>query len=193
MLRPTPSTVKTLFALSGNRCSYRGCEEVLTDPTWGAVNCDIAHIAGEAPRAPRFDPAMSDSDRRSFDNLMLLCPTCHRRVDSLQPEEHPVDLLREMKRQHEERVEPIGAWTDEVEVDRLVQLTLAAFAVSDGRRRADFGAQVKQAREDRGLSHHALGKLAGMSGRTVRDIEMGQSNTLASTYDKLSQALDLGA
>lgn len=192
VLRPTPSTVKTLFALSGNRCSYRGCEQVLTDPSWGAVNCDVAHIAGEASRAQRFDPTMSDADRRAFDNLMLLCPSCHRRIDSLQPDEHPVGLLREMKRQHESRVEPIEAWAEGIDVERFVRMALASFDASDGRRRTDFGALVRQAREERGLSHHALGKVAGVSGRTVRDIELGRSNTLASTYDKLTSALDLG-
>jgi ribosome-binding protein aMBF1 (putative translation factor) len=163
----------------------------LSDPAWRAVNCDIAHIAGEAPGAPRFDSTMTDEDRRRFDNLLLLCPSCHRRIDRLEPEAHPTELLAEMKRQHECRAEPASAWADEMEVARVVRLALTAFGSGEGRRRADFGEAVRSAREARGLSHNALGKLAGMSGSTVRDVEDGRSNTLASTYEKLARALDL--
>jgi hypothetical protein len=102
---PSITVLKTLFALSGNSCFYRGCEEKLTDPAWQQVNADVAHICGEKPTAPRFDRSMSDQARNDFSNLMLLCPGCHRRIDRLRPQDHSVDTLREMKAQHEQRAD----------------------------------------------------------------------------------------
>ena len=62
---PSLPAVKTLFALSGNVCAYRGCEVKLTDPAWTKVNADVAHIRGEKPGAARSDPLMTDAERDS--------------------------------------------------------------------------------------------------------------------------------
>jgi hypothetical protein len=53
---PGLTAVKTLFALSCNRCAHEGCDERLTDPHWQRVNADVAHIRGEKPGAARYDP-----------------------------------------------------------------------------------------------------------------------------------------
>lgn len=91
------TVIKTLFGASPNVCSYRGCDEKLTDPGWKEVNAEIAHICGERPGAARYDPSMSDEERNGFDNLLLLCPKHHKLIDRLDPGGHPVELLREMK------------------------------------------------------------------------------------------------
>lgn len=54
--KPGLTTIKTLFALSCNRCAYPGCDLRLTDPAWGGVKADIAHIRGEKPGAARYAP-----------------------------------------------------------------------------------------------------------------------------------------
>jgi hypothetical protein len=96
MARPSLSVVKTLFALSGNICAFQdereACEQHLTNPAWKEVIADIAHIAGERPGSARFDPSMTDIERHSYENLMLLCPTHHRTIDRLGPD----DLNRHM-------------------------------------------------------------------------------------------------
>lgn len=101
--RPTITTVKELFALSRNVCALPTCDESLTRPEWGEVNADIAHIEGEREGAARWNPSMTDDERRSFPNLMLLCPKSHRLVDRLRPQDWPVERLQKIKEDHEGR------------------------------------------------------------------------------------------
>jgi hypothetical protein len=120
---PPIPVAKTLFALSGNVCAYDGCEEKLTDPSWTTVKADIAHICGDRPGAQRFDPSMTDAERDSFDNLILLCPNHHRMIDGLEPERHTVEMLREMKQRHESRWE--RAWASEDALWRFAALAVS--------------------------------------------------------------------
>ncbi len=119
---PSWPTVKTLFATSGNTCALDGCDQQLTDPAWQQVQADIAHIHGETPMAARHDPSMSPAERRAFENLMLLCPNCHRTIDSLRPDDFPVGRLVEMKQRHEERYE--GTWASDELLDQFSLLLL---------------------------------------------------------------------
>ena len=98
---PGITVVKTLFELSGNQCYYPGCEELMTREGRQQVNGDIAHICGEKPGAARYDEALG-ARVDDFENLMLLCPSHHRLVDHLEPDNYPVEQLRQMKAQHEE-------------------------------------------------------------------------------------------
>ncbi|RIK04518.1 MAG: hypothetical protein DCC49_13345 [Acidobacteria bacterium] len=123
--------MKALYALSGNTCAYRRCEVKLADPSWGGVRADVAHIRGARPGSPRYDLTMSDAERHSFENLILLCPNCHRLVDVLDPDGHPVELLEEMKREHEERGQQAIGFASEAEQDRVALLLIEALGVSD--------------------------------------------------------------
>jgi hypothetical protein len=119
-------TVKALFATSRNTCALDGCEQQLTDPTWHQVQADIAHIRGEHPMAARYDASMSQSERSAFNNVMLLCPNCHRTVDRLMPDDFPVGRLVEMKQRHEEQCDI--RWVSEEQLNHFSQLlTFSAF------------------------------------------------------------------
>jgi hypothetical protein len=75
---------------------------------------------------------MTDDQRRSFDNLMLLCPNCHRLVDTLDPAGHPVERLVEIKERHE--LACAGAtWATEAELDRYASLALSVSSAIDPR------------------------------------------------------------
>lgn len=128
-VRPNISTVKTLFALSRNVCAYDRCENVLTDPKWSEVAGQIAHIYGERPGSARYEPTMTDGDRASFWNLILLCPWCHTLIDRLDPRGHPPDLLIEMKAKHESRSEGLRPWASDaqltVHAERLLRQILS--------------------------------------------------------------------
>lgn len=98
---PKLSTIKTLFALSCNRCAFPGCDLRLADPSWPSVRADIAHIRGEKPGSARYAPDMTDEERNSQDNLMLLCPNHHRQIDLLEPRAWSADRLMAIKVDHE--------------------------------------------------------------------------------------------
>lgn len=96
---PSPATLKRLFALSGNRCAFPGCENPLFD-TSGTLIADVCHIAGDKPGAKRYDSKQSDRERHSFENLICLCANHHRVIDSDEMR-YSRGALLEMKRRHE--------------------------------------------------------------------------------------------
>lgn len=103
---PSTETLRRLFALSGNQCARPNCPTVLMAAD-GTLVGEVAHIAAESPGGPRFNPNLSEADRRAFDNLLLLCATCHTLVDK-SPKQYTTATLRKWKRDREVRFEAVG-------------------------------------------------------------------------------------
>ncbi|WP_352517533.1 HNH endonuclease [Mesorhizobium sp. M0046] len=100
---PRTSTIKRLFALSGNRCAFPKCTAPMAiDET---LVGEVCHIKGAKPGSARHDPAQSPEERHAFANLILMCPTHHTVVDD-DEESYPVDRLVRLKRDHEEQAKP---------------------------------------------------------------------------------------
>ena len=74
--------IKRLFSLSGNECAAPDCLESMIGDDGTTVLGEICHISAASPQGPRFDPKMSDEQRSSFDNLILLCPKHHKIIDN---------------------------------------------------------------------------------------------------------------
>jgi hypothetical protein len=123
--------IKTLFALSCNRCAFPGCDERLSDPAWGQVKADIAHIYGEKEGSARWDPGMTDAQRNSYDNLILLCPNHHRLIDRLRPEDYPASDVSEMKAHHEQSCDQGWATESELSVVATMAVALALESVGE--------------------------------------------------------------
>ncbi|SFH39358.1 hypothetical protein [Sulfitobacter dubius] len=100
-LPPTAKTLRELFLLSGNECAWEGCNAVLIDSD-GTMIGDIAHIEAAMPGGERFNPEMTNEQRRSPFNLMLLCASHHRKIDGKNSTLKPKDL-RKIKAAHEKR------------------------------------------------------------------------------------------
>jgi SMODS-associated and fused to various effectors sensor domain len=101
-------TTLRLWVQSGGRCEYHGCNEYLLEDeltTYTLNFADRAHIVGAttATASPRGNDPLPPTQRNEVENLMLLCRRHHRMIDRL-IEEHTVDGLRRMKREHEERI-----------------------------------------------------------------------------------------
>lgn len=102
-LNPTPSTVKKLFAYSGNQCAIPDCGEQLVDAS-GAMLGKIAHICAAEKGGPRFDPMMTNEERRAFANLLLVCGKHHDIIDHRPNVKiYSSDVLRKYKADHEDR------------------------------------------------------------------------------------------
>jgi hypothetical protein len=95
-------TLKRLFIKSGNLCAMPKCNAPLLIEE--AVVGDICHIKARRKSGPRYDPALTLAERNDSPNLILLCPTCHKRVDSA-PSIFTVELLTDMKVIHEQKAE----------------------------------------------------------------------------------------
>jgi len=103
---PSAETLRRLFALSGNQCAKPGCPTVLLSAN-GTLVGEVAHIAAESSGGPRFDPKLDEAGRRAFENLLLLCSTCHTLVDK-EPKTYTKKILRKWKRDREARFEAVG-------------------------------------------------------------------------------------
>jgi hypothetical protein len=67
----------------------------------------MAHVYAFSISGPRGKDHGRPQDPHGISNLMLLCPDCHKQVDT-EPEDFPVDLLKEYKLQHEDRIRHVG-------------------------------------------------------------------------------------
>ncbi len=64
-----------------------------------------AHIQGEKKGAARYNPEMTDIQRNDYQNLILLCPTCHTEIDKTNPQLYSADQLLTIKKAHEELIQ----------------------------------------------------------------------------------------
>lgn len=96
-----------LWAISGGRCEYEGCNEVLhtdilTRKTYNGAY--IAHIVADKPGGPRGDLERSELLSDDINNLMLLCNKHHNLIDRVEVIQHTEIRLIKMKQKHEERI-----------------------------------------------------------------------------------------
>ena len=95
------STVKQLYGTASS-CAHPTCDEPLLrwveDLDTPVLNSRIAHICAASALGPRYDEAMTDEDRRAFDNLVLLCLPHAEEVDlPALADRYPVETLRQWK------------------------------------------------------------------------------------------------
>lgn len=100
MKEPNVTTIKRLFAASGNVCAYPGCNTPIVEES-GTITGEICHIKARSENGPRYDKTQTDNDRHSYSNLILLCGRHHRIIDK-EPEIYDVESLVEIKKIHEQ-------------------------------------------------------------------------------------------
>lgn len=98
----TTETMKTLMSLSGGACAICGnpllCEPERDNDKYKHIG-EIAHIIGLKPNSKRHDKTKTSAQLNSIDNLIILCPTCHRKIDKT--DDFSVKNLLEKKKIHE--------------------------------------------------------------------------------------------
>jgi len=113
-----PKVQNVVWGRSAGRCQYAGCNRLLIgEQISGARNANksyIAHVVGDSPDGPRGHPMLSPKLAHDPDNLMLVCDEHHRVVDREMVDAHSVDVLREMKRRHEERIRIVGGIAEDL-------------------------------------------------------------------------------
>lgn len=94
MANPSENTIKRLFAASGNRCAFPGCDRPLV--ARDTVVGEVCYIQAERAGGPRYDAAQSEGERHSFGNLLLMCPTHHEMIDG-DPDAYTAEELLRIK------------------------------------------------------------------------------------------------
>lgn len=95
----TDKTLKRLFGLARNKCSFPGCEAEMSDEH-SAKHSNICHIEAANEGGERWNPDMTDFERADYENLILLCPPHHGETDD--EAVYTVDVLKDMKKSHED-------------------------------------------------------------------------------------------
>lgn len=100
-----PSTIRRLDLLSGNQCAEPQCIKVLIANDGITIISKICHIEAAEPGGARYNPAMTDDERRHYNNLLLLCDECHSIIDNKENEKkYTVALLQLWKKDHESKM-----------------------------------------------------------------------------------------
>lgn len=84
---------------------------------------EICHIKARNKNGPRYDPSLSQAEKDAFPNLLLLCRTCHKVVDS-KKRTFTAELLTDIKAIHERS----GDMEITPEVSREAALVFHAYA-----------------------------------------------------------------
>lgn len=101
--RYSKAVVAALFKLSSGNCYWPRCTQpiVVIVDNEPSFNFQIAHIRGLNPGSARYDDGMTDEERNSFTNLILLCRPHHDHVDRINPNKYDADTLLSWKRNAE--------------------------------------------------------------------------------------------
>lgn len=89
--------------LAGWRCQFAGCGQ---DLRWHEATATIgrfgyfAHIIASSADGPRGDAVESAKLATDPSNILLLCDGCHRRIDKVEPQSYPADVLRKMREEN---------------------------------------------------------------------------------------------
>lgn len=102
------NTAKLLWGRAAGICSNPTCREdltVLLDGNRSFNVGEMAHVIAQQPSGPRGQLTGGGDD---YENLILLCPTCHRLVDKAPDGEYPPETLFCWKAEHEQTIRSYG-------------------------------------------------------------------------------------
>lgn len=139
-----------LFVRAGGQCEFDGCRRyLLAHPvTLSEGNfAEVAHIVAFRPAGPRGQSKSRPKNIHRVDNLMLLCPQCHKLIDD-HPENYTKHTLVEYKKRHEKWIRqvtslaperrtslvivksPIGTQTISIPFDHMLEAVAPRFPIS---------------------------------------------------------------
>ncbi len=118
-LAPRLETFRELCLKSGNLCAYPGCGALMMNEE-GLFIGQLYHIEAAEPDGERFNPEMTNEQRRSAANLMLMCYPHHRETNNVA--KYSVADLKKMKAAHERRF----SRPDRATRERVARLNWAA-------------------------------------------------------------------
>jgi len=124
--KPIPEATKLqLWVKAAGRCEFKGCNK----PVWyngltlsESNFAEVAHIIGSSKEGPR-GTEQSEELQVDFNNLLLLCQSCHKEIDDL-PGKYPIELLRLWKKEHEDRIEIQTSYPEDVSKSCVLQFTV---------------------------------------------------------------------
>lgn len=106
---PNAATRTRLFADSAGYCQNPACAQQLFVETAkdGPIHfAEMAHIFAASDDGPRGTAELTEAERGSYDNLILLCANCHTIIDKA-PDDYPDPMIKQWKRDRAERLDEL--------------------------------------------------------------------------------------
>ncbi len=94
------NNLKLLLARSGNQCAFSNCSHPVFDND-GLLVAQLCHIEAVSPKGQRYNPAKTNREINSFDNLLFLCYRHHKVTDNVSL--YTVEKMKEIKADHESK------------------------------------------------------------------------------------------
>ena len=119
-------TIFALAQLGGKTCYWP--DPPCTTPVMVLIkgrpvrNVEIAHIQAARPNGPRYVPGMTDKERADWTNLILLCTPHHTIVDTIRPQDYPIEVLAQWKSSRERGSSAALSTLSGITEDRLQEL-----------------------------------------------------------------------
>lgn len=97
---------KKLWTLAGNKCSLCNAILVLEDDTNVGEECHInsAKPSHQSKKTNRYDKGLTKNELNNYDNAILLCAKCHKKIDNSKNAQYTVEELHKIKEKHEAKV-----------------------------------------------------------------------------------------
>lgn len=103
----TKKTIEILAKRVAFHCSNPDCQKITVGPNDDAEKTTIvgvaAHITAASPNGPRFNPNLTEEERRHISNGIWLCSNCATLIDK-DPDKYPIELLNEWRKQMESNI-----------------------------------------------------------------------------------------
>ncbi|MEJ2700336.1 MAG: HNH endonuclease signature motif containing protein, partial [Desulfuromonadales bacterium] len=100
---------RLLWSRSGGYCQNPGCQsDFFTFFENGEISSieELAHMVARSSDGPRGQGAIPIGQRDEYENIILLCPSCHSLVDK-NPTQFPEALLLQWKAVHEQKIKDV--------------------------------------------------------------------------------------
>ena len=103
-MRILEKDIKKLWGLAAGRCSYPDCDDNClpfldcNDPT---IIGEMAHVIAKRPKGPR---GKNDNSNNNYENLILLCPNHHSRIDKAPEGKFKIEEILKWKKDHEDQI-----------------------------------------------------------------------------------------
>ena len=105
---PNSHTKLMLFADSAGYCQNPDCNQnlFLSIGDKQIHIAEMAHIISAGDEGPRANKKVSKISKGDFSNLILLCPTCHTKIDKAETE-FPENLILKWKKDHNLKIKEL--------------------------------------------------------------------------------------
>ncbi len=99
------AVIRLLWLRAAGRCEFEGCNKILYEGDITKENGNygqLCHIIGDSPNGPR-GGENSELLAKDIKNIVLMCPACHKVIDS-DPKKYTIEIVEGMKKRHEDRI-----------------------------------------------------------------------------------------